>query len=435
MNMNDPTAKRLLKPLLQRPVTSVEAPDIKEALFSRRTFLRNGSVGLASLATATQVASAATPETWHTAGQEFSNYGQAPQDTNHPIRWISANPAVPGEGVSWSPLHELEGIITPNGLHFERHHNGVPQIDASSWELPIFGEVERALSFNLETLHRYPLVSKIAFIECGGNSNSLWRPNPSQSAAGYMHGLVSCSEWTGVPLSLLLQECGLTKNAAWLVADGLDAAGVSVSLPIASLPDDTMIALYQNGEPVRPENGFPARLLVPGWEGIVNLKWLRSLHISNRPLLSKYDTVSYTDLLKDGKAERFSFEMQVKSVITSPASGDTLSDKGFYEIRGIAWTGNGKIDRVEVSADGGKSWMEANLQEPVLDRALTRFKAPWSWDGSPAILQSRAYDKLGQVQPTRDELIARKGANVYYHYNAICSWAVNPDGRISHVYA
>jgi len=407
--------------------------------FTRRRFIQKGVSGVAGvLAAGTMPGSASagseTPASWLVPGNGFSNYGQPRDSRDSPIRWISADRSVPGAGVSWTPLHDLEGIITPNGLHFERHHNGVPDIDPDTWELTIYGQVDKPLVFDLNALHRYPMTSKIAFIECGGNSNSLWHSKPSQAPAGYVHGLVSCSEWSGVRLSLLLEEAGLKPDALWLVADGLDAAGVTVSIPIKKVMDDTLVALYQNGEPVRPENGFPARLLVPGWEGIVNVKWLHSFQLSDRPLMSRFDTVSYTDLLKGGQAERFTFEMGIKSLITSPSPGQTLSGPGFHELRGLAWTGNGLVARVEVSADGGKTWNEAALQEPVLDKALTRFRAPWHWDGNKAILKSRAYDSHGQVQPEREVLLANKGSNVYYHYNAIVSWSVNSDGSIHHIY-
>ena len=411
----------------------------KHTRFTRRRFIEKGVSGVAGVLAAGSMSGSTaagneTPASWQVPGSGFSNYGQ-PRDTHDsPIRWISADRSVPGAGVSWTPLHDLEGIITPNGLHFERHHNGVPDIDPDTWKLTIYGQVDKPLVFDLEALHRYPMTSKIAFIECGGNSNSLWHSKPSQAPAGYVHGLLSCSEWTGVPLSLLLQEAGLKPDALWLVADGLDAAGVTVSIPIEKIMDDALVALYQNGEPVRPENGFPARLLVPGWEGITNVKWLRSFQLSDRPLMSRFDTVSYTDLLKNGETERFTFEMGVKSLITSPSPGQALTAPGFHQLRGLAWTGNGTVARVEVSTDGGKIWNEATLQEPVLDKALTRFRAPWHWDGSEAILKSRAYDGHGQVQPEREVLLADKGSNAYYHYNAIVNWAVNADGSVHHIY-
>lgn len=397
---------------------------------SRRRFI----IGGAAVASAS-VASAATntPKTWLQPGEGFSNYGQPRDDRTSSIRWISNNPAIPGDGVSWTPLHEMEGTITPNGLHFERHHNGIPSIDSASWKLTVHGMVKRPLAFSLDALHRSEQHSRIAFIECGGNSNALWAAQPMQASSGYMHGLVSCAEWTGVRLSQLLEEAGLDRNASWLVVDGLDAAGVSVSLPLKALPKDTLIALYQNGEALRSANGFPARLLVPGWEGIVNIKWLRSIQVTDKPLLSKFDTVSYTDLGPDGLADRFTFEMGVKSVITSPSPGQQLHGPGWYEIRGLAWTGAGAITRVAVSTDN-KSWHDAVLQEPILDRALTRFRIPWKWDGSPSTLLSVALDQAGNKQPTRSELIDRKGTNAYYHYNAINSWSVDDQGYVRHAY-
>ncbi|MBX2879293.1 MAG: sulfite dehydrogenase [Granulosicoccus sp.] len=399
----------------------------------RREFVRTAGALAVGLSYAGS-AKSDTPASWTKAGSEFSNYGQPNAQNNRVIRWISANPAVPGEGVSWTPLHELEGTITPNGLHFERHHNGVPEIDANQWKLVIHGKVKNALSFTLDTLHRYPMQSRICFIECGGNSNALWNPSPVQAAAGHLHGLVSCTEWTGVRLAHLLDEAGIDSQANWLVADGLDASGVSVSVPISKCLDDVLIALYQNGEPLRSENGFPARLVVPGWEGIVNLKWLRSLQLSDKPLWSKFETVSYTDLLSSGKAERMSFTMGVKSLITSPSAGQQLQDPGFYEISGLAWSGAGHIERVEVSADAGESWHEAELQDPVLDKALTRFRAAWAWDGQARVLMSRAYDSKGRVQPMRKELIDNKGHNVFYHYNAVLAWHIDTRGAITHVY-
>jgi len=375
---------------------------------SRRRFISGGTaVASAAMASA---ASANTPGSWLQPGEGFSNYGEPRADRSSSIRWISENPSVPGDGVSWTPLHEMEGIITPNGLHFERHHNGVPEIDPATWELSIHGLVKRPLAFSLDALHRSEQHSRISFIECGGNSNALWAAQPVQTAAGYMHGLVSCAEWTGVYLRQLLDEAGLHDNAT-----------------------DTLVALYQNGEALRSANGYPARLVVPGWEGIVNIKWLRSIQVTDKPLYSKFDTVSYTDLGPDGIAERFTFEMGVKSVITSPSPGQQLQESGWYEIRGLAWSGAGSVTRVDVSTDN-QNWHQAVLQEPVLDKALTRFRIPWKWDGKPATLMSVATDQAGNKQPTRNELLALKGSNAYYHFNAINSWSVDQDGGVRHVY-
>lgn len=398
---------------------------------NRRRFI----VGGAAVASAGIVPAslAKTPESWMKPGDGFSNYGQPRDDRSSPIRWMSENPAVPGEGVSWTPLHEMEGTLTPNGLHFERHHNGIPTIDPATWELTVHGLVHRPLAFSLSALQRSSQFSRVTFIECGGNSNALWSAQPTQTSAGYLHGLVSCAEWTGVLLSKLLEEAGMQNSASWLVVDGLDSAGVTVSLPLKSLPPDTLIALYQNGEALRSANGFPARLVVPGWEGITNIKWLRSIQVTDKPVMSKFDTVSYTDLGSDGIAERFTFEMGIKSVITSPSPGQQLDGAGWYEIRGLAWTGAGKVSTVQISTDN-EHWHNAELQEPVLSKALTRFRIPWKWDGKPATLISNATDETGANQPSRQELVAEKGTNAYYHYNAINSWAVDEGGFVRHVY-
>lgn len=429
----DQERQRVVVPARVNSTLSTDTDTAVSHRKQRRHFLQAASAGLATMG-ASAVTEAKKPESWRKAGSGFSNYGQPDTDNNGIIRWISVNPAVPGEGVSWTPLHELEGTITPNGLHFERHHNGVPDIEPDQWTLSLHGQVQRALSFTRETLQRYPMESRIGFIECGGNSNTLWHETPVQAAAGHLHGLVSCAEWTGVRLSTLLEEAGVEPEALWLIADGMDASGVTVSLPLEKCYDDVLVALYQNGEPLRHENGFPARLFVPGWEGILNVKWLRSLQVSSTPLWSKFDTVSYTDLSKDGRADRMTFTMGVKSVITSPSAGHTL-EPGYCEIRGLAWSGAGTVDYVEVSVDGGLSWQRATLQQPILDKSLTRFTMPWRWNGDAVVLMSRAVDSEARMQPTRKALIDEKGSNGYHHYNAIVAWKVFEDGTLQHVYA
>ena len=369
-----------------------------------------------------------------TPGRGFSNYGQPSPHEAGVIRWITANRDAPGNGVSWSPLHALEGSITPNGLHFERHHNGVPQIEPTQHRLLVHGLVERPLFFTIADLLRYPMRSHLGFLECGGNSNAGWNEEPLQTSVDYIHGLVSCSEWTGVPLAIVLKEASLMAQAKWLVAEGADAFGMHISLPLEKALDDTILALYQNGERLRPENGYPLRLIVPGWEGVLNVKWLRRLKAVEAPVMARNETARYTELLPSGKALQFTFVMAAKSLITSPSLGTRLPGPGFYEIRGMAWSGRGRINRVEVSADGGRSWAEAALQEPVLPRCFTRFRIPWHWDGSPAILQSRAIDETGYRQPSRAELVAERGRHGYFHYNAIVSWEVADDGFLSHVY-
>jgi sulfane dehydrogenase subunit SoxC len=247
------------------------------------------------------------------------------------------------------------------------------------------------------------------------------------------HGLLSCAEWTGVRLALLLEEAGVEPQAQWLLAEGADAAGMSRSVPITAL-DEALVALYQNGERVRPSNGYPLRLLLPGYEGNMNVKWLRRIKITSGPTMTKDETSKYTILLPSGKSLQFVFPIETKSVITHPSPGLTLSAAGLYEISGLAWSGYGKISRVEVSADGGKSWAPAALQEPVLPKALTRFRLPWRWDGGPAVLQSRATDISGYVQPTRAALIAERGTRTFYHFNGITSWAIGEHGEVRHVY-
>jgi sulfane dehydrogenase subunit SoxC len=377
----------------------------------------------------------ADPPWLHRTGLPFTGYGVPSPHEKDVVRNIGGNRAPAGDGVSWTPLEDLAGIITPSGLHFERHHDGVPDIDPQQHRLVIHGRVRQALMFTVENLLRYPMRSQFLFIECGGNSNAGWHEEPIQRPVGSFHGLVSCSEWTGVPVSILLDEAGVDPDASWVIAEGADAGLLNVSLPLSKLMNDAVVALYQNGERLRPENGYPARLVIPGWEGITNVKWLRRLQVTNQPAMTRNETAKYTELLPSGKARMFTFVMDAKSLITSPSPGQTLKSPNVYEISGVAWSGRGRITKVEVSADGGVSWADAHLQEPVMSRCFTRFRMPWSWDGKPAILKSRATDESGYVQPERDVLIKERGREGYFHYNAIVSWAVDVDGTISHVYA
>lgn len=415
--------------------------EMKNGLLDRRVFLERG-LTLSSLASL-PLAASATPspeqagarDSWqNTPGSEFSNYGQPSEYEKDVIRWISSNDTIPSNGISWSPLHDLEGTITPNGLHYERHHNGVPAVDPEKHTLLIHGEVERALDFSVNALLRYPRQSLFNVIECGGNSNAGWRKKPVQTPVGFFHGLVSCSEWSGVPLRILFEECGVKPSAKWAIAEGADAFAMTVSIPLEKLLDDCMVALYQNGERIRPEQGYPMRLLVPGWEGVLNVKWLKNLKLTDRPVMARNETAKYTELQPSGKARMFTFAMGVKSVITAPTYGQQIPNDGFYEISGLAWTGKGRIERVEVSADGGRTWEDAVLNDPVLPRCFTRFRIPWHWQGQKAILQSRATDEHGEIQPTREILLEEKGRHGYYHYNAIVSWAIAADGYVTHTY-
>jgi sulfane dehydrogenase subunit SoxC len=326
-------------------------------------------------------------------------------------------------------------MITPSGLHFERHHSGVPDIDPAAHRLLVHGLVKRPLIFSVADLLRYPMISRIHFLECSGNSQVLYQPAPPNLTAGQTHGLVSCSEWTGVPLRLLLEEAGVDRSAQWLLAEGADSAAMSRSVPMAKAMEDAILALFQNGERLRPENGYPVRLFLPGWEGNMSVKWLRRLKVVSAPVMTKDETSRYTDLQADGTSLMFTYPMEVKSVITRPSHGMTLPGAGLHQVSGLAWSGNGTIRSVEVSTDGGKSWTRAPLVAPVLPRALTRFRLPWKWDGAAAVLKSRATDDSGAVQPERDKFIAEHGTNAIFHFHGIQAWSVAANGEVKHVYA
>jgi len=329
---------------------------------------------------------------------------------------------------SRTPLDKTYGMITPSPLFFERHHAGVPEIDPAKHELLIHGLVERDLIFTLADLQKLPSVSRIHFLECAGNSGGEWQSpaDKAQSAAG----LASCAEWTGVSARVLLEEAGVKPEAAWVVAEGADACLMARSVPLAKLLDDAIIVYGQNGEALRPEQGYPLRLLLPGFEGNMSVKWLRRLHVVNEPMHSREETSHYTDLLADGKARQYTFEMDAKSLILRPSGGHKIAP-GFVEITGLAWSGRGRITGVEVSADGGKTWAKAALQDPVLSKAFTRFRLPWTWAGGEASIVARATDETGYVQPSRDELIAARGANSVYHYNGAKVWRIAADGAVT----
>lgn len=334
---------------------------------------------------------------------------------------------------SLTPLQDLDGIITPSALHFERHHNGVPPIDPARHRLLVHGLVDRPLVFTMEDLRRFPAVSRLAFIECSGNSAGEWR-KPLGTTAQETHGLTSTSEWTGVPLALVLREAGMKPEAAWMLAEGSDAAAMTRSIPLEPILHEALLCYAQNGEALRPEQGYPLRLLLPGWEGNANIKWLRRLKLARAPFMTREETSHYTDLLPDGTARQFTMVMEAKSVITSPSGGHRITP-GFVEIRGLAWSGRGRVSLVEVSTDGGRTWQPGRLDEPVLPKCHTRFRFAWRWDGRDAILQSRCTDETGYVQPSRQALIAARGVNSVYHYNAIQSWRVSPDGSVGNVHA
>lgn len=336
---------------------------------------------------------------------------------------------------SWSftPLQDLTGTITPNGLVFERHHGGVPDIDPEQHQLMLHGMVEKPMIFSMAEIKRFPQVSIKRFLECSGNTLTEWK-QPTGKTVQDTHGLLSCCEWTGVRLSTLLRAAGVGDKAKWILAEGADAAAMTRSIPMEKALDDALVVYAQNGEALRPEQGYPLRLILPGFEGNTQIKWLRRLEVSDAPYMTREETSKYTDLMRDGSARQFTFVMEAKSVITFPSGGHTLPEKGFYEIRGLAWSGRGKITWVDVSTDGGRNWTQAELEGPVEPKALTAFRLPWRWEGGSALLQSRAIDETGYVQPTRQALIKARGLKSVYHLNAIQTWEVSSDGGISNVH-
>jgi sulfane dehydrogenase subunit SoxC len=396
----------------------------------RRRFLQGGVALSAALA-----AGAGLPRAGRTQpapedpakilGAPLRPYGERAPSASQG-RVTQAKPAE--RGGSFTPLDETLGIITPSDLHYVVQRGGRPNIDPQKHRLLISGLVERPVLLTMEELQRLPSTSRILFLECSGNSR-LGRPPTPKNVQG-THGLTACSEWTGVPLALLLREAGVQPGARWVVAEGADATGNERSLPLAKVMDDVLVAYGQNGEALRPDNGYPLRLIVPGWEGNVNVKWLRRLTLVDRPYMTRMESTGHASLMPDGTARQFSFVMEAKSVITFPSGSQQLGGPGFYEIRGLAWSGRGLVRRVEVSTNGGQTWQDARLQEPVLPYAHTRFRLDWPWDGREAILQSRCTDETGYVQPTLAEVVRVRGRHFVYFNNAIHSWRVATDGSV-----
>ena len=397
---------------------------------SRRWFLGLGAAWSAAFVACRSRLGAPAPEP-SLLGAAVSPYGSRSR-FEKAVRHVNQNTKVPlQEASSRTPLHDTYGIITPSSLHFERHHGGVPEIDPATHTLTIHGMVERPLVFTMEDLKALPSVSRIHFLECSGNSGGEWRGGSGETDVQRIHGLTSCSEWTGVPVSTLLRECGAHADATWVLAEGADACKLDRSIPMAKMLDDAMVVYGQNGEPLRPEQGYPLRLLLPGFEGNANVKWLRRLKVMNQPAMSREETSKYTDLMPDGTARQFTFDLEAKSIITRPSAGDTLRGGGLYQVTGIAWSGRGSIERVEVTTDGGATWTEAELQSPVLRRAHTRFHWPWRWDGREALIASRCTDDTGYTQPSLNDLIEVRGTNSQYHNNGIQTWKVASNGTIT----
>jgi sulfane dehydrogenase subunit SoxC len=422
-------------------------------LLSRRALLGRGMVvaGAMSAGTAGSLtAAAAEPlkdDPWSLETGAVTPVLQTPSRfEKHVVRTLTNPNNEMRTSHARTPHQLLNGTVTPNSLHFTINHSGIPDIDPAKHKLVIHGMVKQPLEFSLETLSRYPLTTRMAFVECSGNSAPMFSNEPVQASAQALHGLVSNAEWTGVPLALLLDEAGIDRSAKWLIAEGADSLALHRSVPVKKAYDDALVAIYQNGERLMPGNGYPMRLLLPGYQGNMNVKFLRRIKVVDEPSLGFYEGRTYSQLLPDGKSWRFHFLQEVKSFITSPSFGQTLKGPGYYDISGIAYSGTGRIARVAVSADGGKSWADAALQGAAQHpQAFTRFRMAWRWDGQPVVLQSRAWDEAGNVQPLLKDFVALRGetkrpvtnaaAFPSQHYNSLTSWGIDSNGSIKHVYA
>ncbi|WP_425420030.1 sulfite dehydrogenase [Oricola indica] len=412
------------------------------AAASRRRFLQAGIAGGAALATAGAARAAGDPvitevQDWNRYlgdGVDAAPYGMPSEFESHVVRrdvpWLTADPV---SSINFTPLHELDGIITPNGLCFERHHGGTAIIDPADHRLMINGLVDTPLVFTMQDLMRFPRENRVYFLECAANSGMEWR-GAQLNGCQFTHGMVHCVVYTGVPLKYLLEEAGVKTTGKWVLAEGADAAAMTRSIPIEKALDDCLVAFKMNGEALRAEQGYPVRLVVPGWEGNMWVKWLRRLEVGDEPWAQREETSKYTDLLANGKARRHTWLMDVKSVITTPSPQAPITHgRGQTVISGLAWSGNGRIKRVDVSLDGGRNWHEARVDGPSLSKALHRFYYDFQWDGSDMLIQSRAMDEAGFIQPTKNELRAARGENSIYHNNGIQTWHVKADGAVENV--
>lgn len=433
------------------PENFLGAAEIAAVSSGRRGFLR-GSLAATAAILAGATSSAATepagedvilkPQPWSTTlGQPVAAtpYGMPSKYERALVRRQSPGlTQVAGSSVSFMPLQGMFGIITPSGLHFERHHQGWVDIDPARHRFMVNGStpdlVRKPKVYTLDDVMRMPSVSRMHFIECGANTGMEWG-NVAVPTVQYTHGMLSCSEFTGVPLRALLEDCGADlEKGRFVLAEGADGSSMTRTIPLdLVLSGEVLVAYGQNGEMLRPENGYPLRLVVPGAQGVSWVKWLRRVELGDKPWATKDEAVHYIDLMPDGQHRQYTSIQEAKSVITTPSGGQTLLDQGYYTITGLAWSGRGKISRVDVSFDGGVNWAETSIQTPILSKCLTRFSVGWNWDGGPAILQSRAADETGFVQPGYRQLRAVRGARSIYHNNAIQSWKVGASGDVSNV--
>ena len=423
--------------------TRVSIPENDRQKLTRRELLRTAGVtvgvGLAAPVTALLAQAAATtpaqgaahPLTIPPDATKVPGVASGLLGDRSPFEKPALSPVGITTGATNTPHQHLRGTVTPSDLHFQRHHNGIALIDPMKYSLMIHGLVDRSLVFTLEELKRFPSETHTYYIECSGNGRTAYRAPRPEMTPQDVDGLTSNSEWTGVLVSTLLREVGVQAAAKWVLAEGGDAAVLSRSIPLDKMLGDAMIAYAQNGEAIRVANGYPARLLLPGYEGNMSIKWLRRLELIDQPNMSRDETVKYTDPLPGGTSRQFSFVMDAKSIITSPASPERLNGPGWRPITGIAWTGRGRIAAVDISVDGGATWTPAQLLGAVLPHAHTRFEHMWQWNGKPALLMSRARDETGSTQPTLAEYRRVRGPGTDYHFNAIRSWRVGADGAVT----
>ena len=409
---------------------------------TRRGVLGGALAGAASMVAATAKANTPDPaiteiQPWMQElgeGVDARPYGYPSEFEKHVkrrnVEWLTADPV---SSVNFTPLHELDGIFTPNGLCFERHHAGIAEVDPTVHRLMINGLVEKELVFTMEDIMRFPRENRAYFLECAANTGMEWR-GAQLNGCQLTHGMIHNVMYTGVPLRYILETAGLKPNAKWILPEGADASGMTRSIPIEKALDDCMVAFKMNGEALRPEQGYPVRLVVPGWEGNMWVKWLRRIEVGDEPWHHREETSKYTDLFKDGQARRFTWEMDAKSVITNPSPQAPITHgKGHTVLTGVAWSGRGTIPRVDVTLDGGKNWQKARMSGPSFDKSMHRFYFEFDWDGKPLLLQSRAHDSTGYVQPTKNQLREIRGTNSIYHNNSIQTWYVNEQGVAENV--
>ena len=411
---------------------------------SRRAFLRGSAAAAVAAGAGAGAAKAAEPDPLITEVQDWAaGFGEGVDATPYglPIRfeddvirrnveWLTADTI---SSINFTPIHALDGTITPQGCAFERHHSGAIELRKEDYRLMINGMVETPLVFTYEDLTRFPRENHVYFCECAANTGMEWA-GAQLNGAQFTHGMIHNMEYTGVPLRTILEEAGYSTDGKWVYVEGADASSNGRSIPMEKVLDDVLVAFKANGEALRKEHGYPVRLVVPGWEGNMWVKWLRRVEVMDAPVESREETSKYTDTLADGTSRKWTWEMDAKSVVTSPSPQSPITHgPGPLVITGLAWSGRGAITRVDVSKDGGKTWETARLAKPGETRALTRFYLDTEWDGGEMLLQSRAMDETGYVQPTKAQLREVRGENSIYHNNCIQTWWVRETGEAENV--